>query len=199
MVGLHTSSDMKGHALCASLSLGSGRWLLDSRASHHMASTQSMFTSFESHTMSPILMGNNTYMSVTGKGSISFGDNTFQDVLCVPHLMNNLLSIYHITHGGNGRSVEFTLDKVIIKDLESRVVIATRVVDHLSWLYSFEKFSTDGVFVPTTVHHTSSVNHHSEEKFGYLNIAILTSDPTLEPFIPSPSSTVAVVDTFMTT
>jgi hypothetical protein len=65
-------------------------------------------------------MGNNTYMSVIGKGSLSFGDKNFQDALCVPHLTNNILSIYQITNGGDGRIVEFTPDSIIIQDFESR-------------------------------------------------------------------------------
>lgn len=89
-----------------------------------------MFSSFEPCVKSPILMGNNTYMSVIEKDSIYIGDGTFNDVLCVPHLSNNLLSIYHITHGGVGKTMEFTPDSVIIQDLESREIIATMMVDN---------------------------------------------------------------------
>lgn len=47
----------KGHALCATTIPHSSSWLLDSSASHHMASSQDFFSSFEAlH----ILMGNNT-------------------------------------------------------------------------------------------------------------------------------------------
>lgn len=66
--------------------------------------------------MRQILMGDHTYMDVIGKGSISIGDNSFNDVLCVPHLTNNLLSIYQITHGATKRIVEFTLESVFIRD-----------------------------------------------------------------------------------
>lgn len=69
-----------------------------------MASTQSMFSSFEPCVMPPILIGNNIYMIVIGKGYIDIGDDTLTDVLCVPHLSNNLLSIYQITHGGVGKT-----------------------------------------------------------------------------------------------
>lgn len=59
-----------------------------------MASTQSLFSSFEPCVMSYILMGNKTYMSVIGKVSIDIRDRAFNDLLCVPHLLNNLLSMY---------------------------------------------------------------------------------------------------------
>ena len=59
-------------------------------------------------------MGNNTYMKVCGKVSISMGEGTFNDVLCVPSLTTNILSIYQITHGAQGKTVEFTLDYVYI-------------------------------------------------------------------------------------
>ena len=100
-----------------------------------MASSQSMFSSFDPCHTPPILMGNYTYMNVIGKGTIDKGKGYFKDVLCVPHLSHNLLSIYQLTHGDRGRTVEFTPDSIFIKDLETREIIATRVVDHASMLY----------------------------------------------------------------
>lgn len=153
-----------------------------------MASTQSIFFSFEPCVMPPILMGNNTHMSAIGKGSIDIGDGTFNDVLCVPHLSNNILSIYQITHGETRKTVEFTPDPVITQDLESREIIATGMVDHASRLYTFSNFAPDDGFDPLAVDYTPSVNIDFEENFGYLNLGILTSDPVLEPCIPSPPS-----------
>ena len=63
----------KVQSLVANSSQYSRKWLLDSRASHHMASSQSMFSSFDPCHTPPILMGNHTYMNVIGKGIIDKG------------------------------------------------------------------------------------------------------------------------------
>lgn len=119
--------------------------------------------------------------------------------MCVPQLTHNLVSIYQITHGGNGRIVELTPNLVIIRDLESREFIATGVVDHSSQLYYFANFSTDSASIPRVVHHTTSLHHHSEGRLGFLNLVVLDSDLILEPSISSPPPTIAVVDTSMAT
>ena len=80
-------------------------------------------------------MGNNTYMKVSGKGYIGIGEGTFNDVLCVPSLTTNLLSIYQITHGGQGKTIEFTLDRVYIRDLETRDIVAIgMLIIHLVYI-----------------------------------------------------------------
>ena len=84
----------KGHALCASTTSPSSTWLLDSSASHHMVSSQDLFSSFEVSPTPHILMGNNIVMTVCGKGSIDIDDGTFHNLLCVPSLSSNLLFIY---------------------------------------------------------------------------------------------------------
>lgn len=109
--------------------------------------------------------------------------------------MNNLLSIYHITHGGDGRTMEFTPDSVIIQDLESREIITTRVVDHSSHLYTFADFYSNDGIVPSTIDDTSSVKYDLEETFGFLNLGLITSDLVLEKCISSPPSIVVVDDT----
>lgn len=76
-----------------------------------------MFSTFKPCVMPPILMGNNTYMAVTEKGSIIIGEGTFHDVLCVPSLSHNLLSIYQINKNGVGKTQEFITNLIIIKYL----------------------------------------------------------------------------------
>ena len=85
-------------------------------------------------------MGNNTIITVCGKGSIDIDDGTFHDVLCVPSFSSNLLSIYQITHSGTGNTIEFAQDSVHIRDRETCNIVATRTVDHSSHLYSFSHF-----------------------------------------------------------
>lgn len=131
-------------------------------------------------------MGNHTHMNVTRKGSIDIGDGTFNGVLCVPHLTNNLLSIYQITHGSTRKIVEFTPNFIIIRELGTRAIIATRMVDHASWLYSFLEFVPIDGFDSFDDDHTSSVYSSIEENFDYLNFGVLTYYLVLEPYVLSP-------------
>ena len=82
-------------------------------------------------------MGNNIVMNICGKCSIDIDDGTFHDVLCVPSLSSNLLSIYQITHSGIGKKIEFAQDLVHIIDSETNNIIAIGTIDHASRLYSF--------------------------------------------------------------
>jgi hypothetical protein len=42
----------------------------------------------------------------------------FNNVLCVPSIYCNLLSVYHITHSCEGKKIEFSPHQVLIKDLK---------------------------------------------------------------------------------
>ena len=105
-----------------------------------MASSQDLFSCFETSPTPHILMGNNIIMMVCGKGSIEIDDGKFHDVLCVPSFSSNILSIYQITHSGIEKIAEFAQDLVHIRDSEMDNIVATRIVDHSSHLYSFSHF-----------------------------------------------------------
>ena len=54
----------------------------------------------------------------------------FNDVLCVPSLSCNLLSVYQINHSSEGKTVDFSPHQVVIKDLKDpQHVLANRIVD----------------------------------------------------------------------
>ena len=73
----------KGKALVVVASSPS-TWVLDSGASHHMASSKEEIASLELCTMPSIFMGDDTPIEVCGRGYVDVGDGTFHDVLCVP-------------------------------------------------------------------------------------------------------------------
>ena len=56
-------------------------------------------------------------MKVCVKGSIPMGEGSFNDIICVPSLTTNILSIYQITHGAQGKIIELTHDYVYIRAL----------------------------------------------------------------------------------
>ena len=105
----------KGHALQASFTCPSQvPWMLDSGASQHMASSRKIFSSFEASPISHIIIGNNIVMKVCRKGTVCIQDGTFNDVLYVPSLSANLLSVYQISHSGSKKTIEFIPDSVFI-------------------------------------------------------------------------------------
>ncbi|KAH9295237.1 hypothetical protein KI387_038825, partial [Taxus chinensis] len=105
-----------------------------------MASSHMEFTSLEPCDMSTIQLGDNTSTQVFGRGSIEVSGGTFNNVLSIPSLSTNLLSVYQITHLSQGMRVEFTPDSVYVRELHSDTIIAVGVVDHQTQLYSFSHF-----------------------------------------------------------
>ena len=85
-------------------------------------------------------MGDDSSVEVCGKGIISLEGGYFDNVLHVPSLSMNFISIYKITHLVFGRKVEFYLDSVVISDIKTGSRIAHGVADHHSRLYSFSNF-----------------------------------------------------------
>ena len=68
--------------------------------------------------------------------------------------------------------------------METRDFIATSVVDRSSSLYYFSNFShDDDIDSSTHFDHTCSINTNIEEKFGLLNLGIISCDQVLYPYI----------------
>ena len=128
-----------GHALMDVTSTPSSR-ILDSGASNHMDSSKDEFSSIEESTRSPIYLGDATPTKVCGEGIVDLEGGFFKNVLHVPSLFENILSIYHITHSGSGRKVEFTLDSAVITDISTGSQLAHGIADHGSRSYFFSHF-----------------------------------------------------------
>jgi hypothetical protein len=88
---------------------------------------------------------------------------------CVPSLSCNLLSVYQITHSGEGKTIEFSPHQVVIKDLKDpKHVIATRIVDDITRLYKFDNFGSSS-FSSVFVAHSDDLSKLWHEGFGHLN------------------------------
>jgi hypothetical protein len=88
-------------------------------------------------------VGDDISLSVVRYGPIQVDNGHFTDVLCVPSLSCNLLSVYQITHSGEGKTVEFSPHQVAIKDLnDPQHILATGIVDDITRLYKFENFGS---------------------------------------------------------
>ena len=82
-----------------------------------MTASRESFSYFQSFDCPSIQMGNNSKFQIKGKGSINIEHGRFKDVLFVPSLASNLLSIYQMTHTGSPKQVIFGLDSVEITDI----------------------------------------------------------------------------------
>ena len=62
-------------------------------------------------------MGNNSKVKTKGKGSVKLEHGRFKEVLFVPSLASNLLSVYQMTHTRSPKQVIFGPDLVDIIDI----------------------------------------------------------------------------------
>ena len=85
-------------------------------------------------------MGDDTQIQDEGKGSIKLENGTFKNVLYVPSLKTNLLSVYQMTHTGSPKRVVFGPDSVEILDISTGNLIEKGVANHASKASEFSHF-----------------------------------------------------------
>jgi hypothetical protein len=108
-----------------------------------MAKDKAIFSALNECNTKKIFVGDDQSLSVVGYGPIQVDNGHFNDVLCVPSLSYNLLSVYEITHSGEGKILEFSPHHVVIKDLKYlNHVLATIIVDDITMFYKFDNFGT---------------------------------------------------------
>jgi hypothetical protein len=146
-----SSSSSHGHALSASgfsfntTSIFSSfdEWLIKSRAYYHMAKEKSIFFTLNECNTKKIFVGDDRSLSVAGSRTIRVDNGHFNDVLYVPSLSCNLLSVYQITHPSEGKIVEFSPHQVVIKDLKDpRHFLAIGIFYDITGLYKFDNFGS---------------------------------------------------------
>ena len=101
----------------------SSTWLLDSGASHHMTSDLS---NLSAHNPYPggddVLLGDGAALPITHSGSFSTSSYTqpffFNNILCVPLLDKNLISVFQLCKT-NDVAVTFTPTYFQVRDLET--------------------------------------------------------------------------------
>jgi hypothetical protein len=132
-----------------------------------MSSTKEVYYSLDACKGPPILMGDNSLFKVTDKGRIELTNGNFENVLHVPKLFVNLLSIYQMTKYGTEKRVIFTADVVDIYDMQTNYGVATGEVNHQSRLYTFHEFIEPYFALFLTHDDESSTTWH--KSFGNLN------------------------------
>jgi hypothetical protein len=167
----HAPKKGNHHALVA-INSSSDSWIIDSGASHHMATKEEVFSSLIPCSRPPILMGDDTPVAVAGEGRVELHNDSFENVLHVPQLSMNLLSVYQIAQ--KGKKVEFTSDSVSVIDMHDNSIIAIGEVDHKSRLYKFTKFSDDDSSILLT--HKGSTLHAPPVQHAYTLVLPSFSD-----------------------
>ena len=81
------------HALVAGTS-SSPSFIIDSGASRHTVSTKEAFSSLDKSKGPSIVLGDDSLIESLGKGRIDLDHGQFSNVLYVPCLASNLLSVY---------------------------------------------------------------------------------------------------------
>jgi hypothetical protein len=112
-------------------------------------------------------MGDNSSVEVTGKGRIELTNGSFENVLHVPKLSVNLLSIYQMKNSGTKKKFVFTQNSMDIYNMQTNSRVATGELNHQSRLYTISEFiELDYALLLTHADESSRIWH---ERFGYLN------------------------------
>lgn len=100
-------------------------WLMDSGATHHLTSNLHNLCLHQPYLGDDsVLIGDGFGLDITHTGSLSLSSSArtlrLNDVLCVPNIYKNLISVYRLCNT-NKISVEFFLASFQVKDLTSRI------------------------------------------------------------------------------
>ncbi|XP_074379364.1 retrovirus-related Pol polyprotein from transposon TNT 1-94 isoform X2 [Apium graveolens] len=105
-------------ASCFSAHNSTKRWLIDSGCTNHMTYDRELFKDLNEAIVSKVRVGNGAYIAVKGKGTVEIQCNTglklISDVLYVPDIDQNLLSVSQLTE--KGYKVLFDDNQCVIKD-----------------------------------------------------------------------------------
>ena len=101
------------HALVSGSSYSSSL-IIDLGESSHMDSVKYFFTTMYSESGPNARMGDYLDIQMKGIGRIDLEDGFFNNVLFVPELEVNLISMYQMTHTSESKRVKFTPDPVEI-------------------------------------------------------------------------------------
>ena len=149
-------------------------WILDFDASHHMTNTLQLFTSLDPFSTSQNVVGNSSQLLVMSSSFVALVRGSLQDVLCVPDISMNLLSIYQIFHSVSSKIVEFLPHYVVIQDLyDFEMIVGTGSVDSTSHLYRFDGFEYSDDIGSCHIAHADSVNKLWHEHLGHVNYRYL--------------------------
>ena len=117
-------------------------------------------------------MGDDSTIISEGQGTVDIENGYFSNVLYVPSLASNLLSVYQMKHIGVPKRVSFSTNDVEITELASEKLIDKGLANHHAKAYEFSHFMADAK--PTALlTHGNEVSRLWHERFGHLNFKYL--------------------------
>jgi hypothetical protein len=132
-----------------------------------MDASKAVYSSLDTCKGPPIHMGDNSFVEVTGKGSIELTNGSFENVLHVPEIYVNLLSVYQMMNSSTRKKFIFTPNLVDMYDMQTNSTVATGEVNDQSRLYTFSEFiELDSALLLTHADESSRIWHR---RFGHLN------------------------------
>ncbi|GAA0143947.1 transmembrane signal receptor [Lithospermum erythrorhizon] len=170
----HAFTSLKLHKSLATMHFdenGGNVWYPDSGASAHMIGDRSLLTSLTPYfeTMK-VMVGNGTLLPITHTGTAFLTNLILKNVLVVPSLKRNLMSIQQLC-SDNDCLAEFSSSTFLIKDQKSRKP-RLRCSNEGS-LYPIRSSAISAL--SSTVVHTSSINNLRHLRLGHPSSIVLRS------------------------
>ena len=126
---MNPKKDNSSHALI-SIKSSLDAWIVDSGESHHMVASKAVYSSLDAYKCPPIIMGDNSSIEVTNKGRIELTNGSFENLMHVPKIFVNLLSMYQMTNFGTGNKFIFTQNSMDIYEMKTNSKVVIGVVNH---------------------------------------------------------------------
>ena len=122
-----------------------------------MMAEKDSFSSLDTGKSIPIHLGDDSTIISEGQGTVN---------------LENLLSVYQMTHIGMPKRVSFSPNDVEITEISSGKLIAKCLANHHAKAYEFSHFVADAK--PTTLlTHGNEVSRMWNERFGHINFKYL--------------------------
>jgi hypothetical protein len=113
-------------------------------------------------------MGDKSPVELTNKGRVDLTNGSFENVLYVPKLSVNLLSMYQMRKYGTRKRLMFTPDAMDIYYMQTNSKVSTSEVNHQSRLYTFSEFiELDFALLLTHVDENSRIWHEKLENLNF--------------------------------
>lgn len=118
-------------------------WYIDSGTSRHMSPYKKLFGNVKSTALTKISIANNNKIDISGIGDVKIQLNdehiNVNQVLYVPELSSNLLSVHQMTNAGN--KLVFDENGCIIYNKDDKEIMHVKSVDGI---YKFRADDTKG-------------------------------------------------------
>nr|GEV46500.1 putative RNA-directed DNA polymerase [Tanacetum cinerariifolium] len=138
-------------------------WFLDSGCSNHMCGNKERFVDLDQSFSNTVKLGNNTRMTVEGKGNMKLVLNgatyVIRDVYYVPELKNNLLSVGQLQQ--KGLSFLFQSDLCKVFHLDRGLIFQSRM--STNWMYPLSEDANE-----TTEQKTDECMYSSDDDIAKL-------------------------------